>query len=117
MHVADCDCAPVAENLTRQGDALAAAEASGIRVPARSASAILIGTACPSFHFDRGTGEKKPSTRYSKTSVSALGPMLPALSVAVQSSVCTPGVLVSTASQLELATPDIASVAFGAAAT
>ena len=45
--------------------------------------------------------------------------MFPALSVAVQSTVCTPGVDVSIDSQLELATPDPGegSLAFGEAVT
>ena len=39
--------------------------------------------------------------------------ILPALSVAVQFTVCEPTELVSTAPQLEEATPDVASLAFG----
>ena len=67
MHCADCVCAPVAENFARHADAIAAAAASEIRVPAAFPSAILIGTVCPTFHFEPGTGEKKPRIRYCTT--------------------------------------------------
>src|SRR5919106_5262198 len=117
MHCAAFVCAPDAENLTRQADARAAASASEIRVPAPSPSATLTGTVWPAFHFDPGTGEKNPRIRYSTTYCRLAVPVLPALSVAVHVTVWTPGLLVSIAPQPAVATPDVASVAFGEAVT
>src|SRR3972149_3081140 len=109
--------APDAVNVTRQADARAAPSASLIRVPAASPSAILIGIRWPVFQWDSGTGEKNPRIRYSTTYVSDSVPVLPALSVAVHSTVWTPGFDVSPVPQLELAPPGGAWPAFGGAVT
>src|SRR4029079_6781854 len=111
------DWAPVAWNFTRQAWASAAASESEIRTPAPLARATLTGTDWLTFHLEFGTGEKKPRIRYSTTYVRFAEPVVPALSLAVQVTVWTPGVEVSTDPQLELATPDVASVAFGDAVT
>src|SRR5688572_18791221 len=92
-------CAPAAVNVTRQSAASAAPSVSEIRVPA-TPRATFTGTVWPTFHLDNGTGEKKPRIWYSTTYVSDAVAVLPALSVAVQSTLRTPGVDVSTESQL-----------------
>src|SRR5262245_42928656 len=117
MHPPELACAPVTENLTWQSAASACPTASGTRTPSAFPSAILIGTVVPAFHFEPGTGSKKPRIRYSTTYASSTLRVFPALSAALHVTVCTPGVLVSTGSQPELATPDpgVGSVACGEA--
>src|SRR5262249_37217953 len=63
------------------------------------------------------TGSKKPRIPYSTTYSKSVLRAFPALSVAVHVTVFGPAVLESTAPQLDEATPDAGSTAFGDAVT
>src|SRR5262245_7902550 len=112
MHPPELGGVPDTEKLTWQSAARACPTASGNRTPSASPSAILMGPVVPDFHFEPGTGSKKPRIRYSTTYAKSMLRAFAALSVAVHVSVFGPAVLESTGPQLDEATPDAESAAF-----